>query len=516
MHTLAMTPLLGNITAWLTPIWLVGTGCLCGLISLAILYGVVRLVAPGAAAVIRSSLREGFMLPVLGLAVGLAAFAVISVLLSVAKVGYLPLDDLFRSLERLPQSDHFETTFDVPALPAGERGIEKQEFALDFRPAEMRSVEIKSDQDLTVQLRDASTYMPGALQLKIDLKPNEPWTWPNEKIKESSNPFMGRRATFYVNNPAETDAKLQVRGVTREEYPQVAVVPEIAVLLFGIVVLYLILQLVLPKVMAIAAATAKEAISQPLYQIVLALGAFALIISVYMPYYTLGEDVKMLKMVALSLITMLGVLMAAWTASVSVSEEIEGRTALTVLSKPLGRIQFLLGKFFGVAQSVSLLYIFLGALFLITVSGKVVYDTRETAMPDAAWTDCFDEMEGIIPGLVLSYLTTIVMTSISVAISTRLSMLPNLIISFSIYALGNLAPMLVQSKVDDPTGIVRFVGHFLATILPVLENFDIQAGVSSNRGVPWSYVGLAVVYCFLYSTVAMLLALALFEDRDLA
>jgi hypothetical protein len=137
-------------------------------------------------------------------------------------------------------------------------------------------------------------------------------------------------------------------------------------------------------------------------------------------------------------------------------------------------------------------------------------------MPDALWTDCFEEIKDIAPGLLLAFLQTIVMTSISIAISTRLAMLPNLLISFSIYALGNLAPMLVQSDVNDQFGIVRFVGKLLATVLPVLENFNIQAAISAGVKVPAEYLGLALLYCFLYSTVAMLLALALFEDRDLA
>jgi ABC-type transport system involved in multi-copper enzyme maturation permease subunit len=516
MHTLGIVPLFGGITAWMTPIWLVATGCLLGLVVMAIVYGVIRLVAPSAAEIIRGTMREGFMFPVLGLATGFAAFSLISVLLSVAKVGYLPLDDLFRSLERWPQPDRFADTIEVPALPSEERGTKRQEFPLDYRPGEMREIEIVSDQDLTVHLRDPATYMVGALPLRIELKPNEPWKWPNEKQSATSNPFAGRMATLYVNNPADTTAKLQVSGLTQEEYPQVAVVPYTAVVLVAIVAIYLLLQLIVPKVMAIASATAKEAVSQPMYQVVMAVGAFALLAFVYIPYNTFGEDVKMLKMIGLEWISVLAILVAAWTASVSVSEEIEGRTALTVLSKPLGRVQFLFGKFLGVVQSVSLLYLFLGAIFLVTVSGKVVYDTRETAMPDAVWTDCFEEIKGIAPGLLLAFLATIVMTSISVAISTRLSMLPNLVISFSIYALGNLAPMLVQSKVNDQFGIVRFVGKLLATVLPVLENFNIQAAISAGVDVPAEYLGLAVLYCFLYSTVAMLLALALFEDRDLA
>jgi hypothetical protein len=268
--------------------------------------------------------------------------------------------------------------------------------------------------------------------------------------------------------------------------------------------------------MAVASATSKEAVGQPLFQIVCAVGAFALVAFIFIPYNTFGEDVKVLKMGALELIMALAVLVAAWTASVSISEELEGRTALTVLSKPIGRIQFILGKFFGVMQAVSLLYIFLGAVFLICVSGKVVYDVRESVLPEALWTDCYEEMMDVVPGLLLGFFETMVITSISVAIATRLPMLPNLLISFSIYALGNLAPMLVQSNVNDPFGIVRFVGHFFATVLPVLENFNIQAAISAGMPVPVSYLLWAMLYSLLYSTIAMFLALALFEDRDLA
>ena len=85
----------------------------------------------------------------------------------------------------------------------------------------------------------------------------------------------------------------------------------------------------------------------------------------------------------------------------------------------------------------------------------------------------------------------------------------------SIYVLGHLVPMLVNSSVGK-FEIVRFVGQFIATVLPVLDHFNIQAAVATGAIVPWSYLGMALAYCALYSTIAMLLGLALFEDRDLA
>jgi hypothetical protein len=152
---------------------------------------------------------------------------------------------------------------------------------------------------------------------------------------------------------------------------------------------------------------------------------------------------------------------------------------------------------------------------LILVSYKVVYDARVTANPEPAWQVCATEMTGIIPGMVLAFMETVVLTAISVAISTRLSILPNLVICGSIYALGHLGPLIVQSSYGQ-NEFVAFFGQLIALILPVLDHFNIQAAVAGGVKVPLDYLAWAGLYCVLYSAVAMLLALILFEDRDLA
>jgi ABC-type transport system involved in multi-copper enzyme maturation permease subunit len=249
--------------------------------------------------------------------------------------------------------------------------------------------------------------------------------------------------------------------------------------------------------------------------VALALGAVALVTFIFIPYNTFGEDVKMLKDSGLTLIMVLSMIVAVWSASVSVSEEVEGRTALTVLSKPVRRRQFILGKFLGILGPVVVLFVLLGFLFLITVSAKVVYDSREMSKVEPSWQICFTEMIRIVPGLALAFMETVVLSSISVAMSTRLPMLANLLVCASIYVLGHLVPMLVNSSVGK-FEIVRFVGQFIATVLPVLDVFNIQAAVAAGAIVPWDYLGMALAYCLLYTTVAMLLGLLMFEDRDLA
>jgi ABC-type transport system involved in multi-copper enzyme maturation permease subunit len=282
-----------------------------------------------------------------------------------------------------------------------------------------------------------------------------------------------------------------------------------------LVAVYLLLVQATPKIAAIARTTAKEALLQPLFYVVLAVGIFALLLFPFIPYNTFGEDIKMVKDTGLTLIMVLSIFLALWTASVSIAEEIEGRTALTVLSKPITRRSFILGKFLGIAGPVAILFIVLGSLFLATVSYKVTYDARENGQPAPTREQCAIEMKQIVPGLVLAFLEAVVLTAVSVAISTRLPMMANLVICASVYVLGHLVPMLARAG-PDQLEIVPFVGGFLATILPVLDHFNIYNAISSGQEVPWSYVGRAAVYCLLYSSVAMLVALLLFEDRDLA
>jgi ABC-type transport system involved in multi-copper enzyme maturation permease subunit len=276
-----------------------------------------------------------------------------------------------------------------------------------------------------------------------------------------------------------------------------------------------LLRLLVPKVSAIAWVTAKESMAQPLFPLLLAIGVFGLILFPFIPQNTLGEDIKVLQDNGLTLIMVLSIVLALWTASVSIAEEIEGRTALTLLSKPVGRRQFILGKFVGILIPVVIVFLVLGAIFLASVSFKVVYDARETGQAEPGWRACRIEMLRIAPGLLLSFMEATVLTAISVAISTRLPMLANLVVCAVIYALGHLVPVIADSSVGK-NEFVRFVADAMSAVFPLLDYFNISAGISGGRAVPLAYLGVAAVYCVLLCCVAMLVALLLFEDRDLA
>ena len=475
-------------------------GAIVAIAVILLAWGALLLLSPRAAAEARLSLRDGFAGPMAWLLLTLSALAV-------ALTPLVPLDAIGRSLARLLAAQGAQQSIDIAP-----RAV-LQEIPIDLRPQELESFELQSDAPLTVRTQQPIEGFALVKVPDVELSAATPWQW--KRSEGRMNPFLGQRAKLEATNSSDKSVRLTIRSRLVPEFSQTAILPWTAVTLLTIAGFYLLFRLVPRRIAAVASATTKEAIGQPIFPVAIIVGAVLLMAFIVIPYNTFGEDVKMLKDSGLTLVKVLALLVVVWTASVSVADEIEGRTALTVLSKPLTRRQFILGKFAGLVLVALLVFLILGSVLLMTTSLKVVYDAREGAKVDPLWRDCADEMITVVPGLVLSLLETILLAAVSLAVSTRLGMVPNLIVCFTVYALGHLVPLIVQSSVGK-FAIVRFVGQLFATILPVLEHFTIEAAVVGGVPVPWSYLGWAALYAALYSTVALLVALILFQDRDLA
>jgi ABC-type transport system involved in multi-copper enzyme maturation permease subunit len=490
----------------LTPFWLVGIGALLGLLVLLLLWGLLAVVHRPTARLMREIVGEKLVWPVLLLAVGLAVF-------SIAITAYDVLGGRFYDQKAVAIRSVFRMPF------VGSRALDVHVFAdatklevpLNIRAGELSELRLTSDNAVTVGIN-----VPPSEALTSDDRfelTGEPANW--VRGRDPRGPLAGEVRALYVTNDAGKPAKLSINLTTEIRVPEARLMPYTALGLVAYVAAYLLLQMLLPRVAAVALTTGKEAVSQPLFYLTMIAGLVVLFFLMITPYFTFGEDIKMYKETGLKLILILSVILALWTASVSVAEEIEGRTALTVLSKPISRHQFVLGKYAGIVGAVGLQFILLGIPFLLFVSYKVPFDARESAKAFVPWQECYIEVVRTVPGLVLAFLETIVLAAISVAISTRLPWLANLIICLAIYVVGHLVPLFVQSAVGE-FAIVQFMGQLFATILPVLEYFDIYAAVAAGRDVPLNYLGWVMGYAFTYIAIAMLAALALFDDRDLA
>jgi ABC-type transport system involved in multi-copper enzyme maturation permease subunit len=468
-------------------------------VVLLVLFGILWLASRSTAVATARLVKESVLQWISYVVLAFVIFAVVG-------TWFMPWRQVGHSLRRLPNVGTQTLSLEIP------KQTDDFEVDVSFVSDELQRYSFAGDQDVVIGVVKGLAYSD-PLVLVEGSDPPTPYSWtPSSKRKRM---FEGEVSRLYVTNQSDVPTELTIEIVTDVPHPQVRIILITAAAVVGTYLVFFLTHLLMPRISTIGLATAKEAVAQPLYLLVLIIGAFLLMMYVIIPYNTFGEDVKMYKDSGLMTIMMLSILVAVWTASVSVADEIEGRTALTMLSKPISRRQFVLGKFLGIGWSVFLMFALLGLWMLIWVSCKVVYDARETSNPEPAWTLCADEMVRIVPGLVLGFMETIVMAAIAVAISTRLPMLPNLVICASIFALGNLGPVIVQSGVGK-NEFVAFFGQLVALILPMLDVFNIQAAVAAGKKVPLDYIAWAALYCVMYSTVAMLFALILFEDRDLA
>jgi len=322
-------------------------------------------------------------------------------------------------------------------------------------------------------------------------------------------------ASVYMQNREIDTARVTMTFVTRPAVPEVASVVTTAGAFVMFFLGYLAFRQAAPRVAAVALSTAKSEMAQPLYLLLLLIGLFGVLLFSIMPFNTLGEDIRLMKDSGVTLIMVLGMLQTVWSAGTSVSDEIEGRTALTVLSKPLSRRSFLIGKYVGIMLTVLVLFLIIGALLLLMISYKPIYDSRETTRVLPEWQMGHEEIVTTIPALVLYFMETMAIGGIAVAFATRLPLVANFVVCFVVYVIGNLTAPLVRST-NGENELVGFVGKLIAVVIPNLNIFNVQSAVDAGNQIPMIYLAAAFSYLVCFAIMTLAISMLLFEDRDLA
>ena len=469
--------------------------------------------------------------PLFWIAVTMGAFALFGIL---GTPVVRDPEGMLDSLARWPSLGTQSYEFVVKGAQGDE--LPEQPLTVTLRRSELRSMTFASNESLMISGYPSDEKAPVE---PFVVSAGEPATFAGDPHGLFGD--LDQIETIYARNYGDQDATLNLTVVTGPATPEMLTVPIVAAGVLGLFLAFLALWGSLPKLAAIAFATAKSEMNTPLYMLLATVGALALFVFMWLPYNTFGEDIKMLKFVALDWMLFIALIQTIWSASSSVADEVEGRTALTVLSKPVGRRDFILGKFLGISWVVLVMFTVFSAVTLICVAYKPIFDVKEggktPVRPNVAdplgiaqvdpgrvsglsetevtWQICHAEMASTIPAILLVYCETVVMAAVSVAISTRIGLVANFMICFAIYAVGHLTPLLVQSGLGQFEA-VTFMGQLISAVLPVLEYFDVKAAIAKGSPVSLTYVGAMFVYTALCSAFAMLLALVLFEDRDLA
>lgn len=285
-----------------------------------------------------------------------------------------------------------------------------------------------------------------------------------------------------------------------------------------------------------------EAILQPIYVLLLTVGAAILIIFGVLPFFTMGEDTIMYKAVGLDVILILVLIMTLFATSKSIYDEIEDRTMLTLMSKPVRRWEVLVGKYLGIILAALLAIAVLGVILILCTYKRIPtdYQLRSWTLDDRELKQISDlrlmHLAGLIPSLVLVWFEIAVLAAISVALSTRFSLVVNLPAVIMIYIAGNLTRFLFPLSADQSPAL-RLFARAVALVFPYLAHFDLRSltvyhdiALPNTQFFPrpgthpidvvylsqiWTYVGIAALYGIGYAAFALSAGMWLFKSREL-
>ncbi len=303
-----------------------------------------------------------------------------------------------------------------------------------------------------------------------------------------------------------------------------------------------------PKGGAVAQAAFREGVRQPMFWL-LVLIAFALLtVSPFLPYFTFGEDHIMVKELGYDTIMLLATVFGVLAACTSITEEIEGRTAVTLMSKPVSRRQFVLGKFLGILLAALLMFGLLGCYFEAVLRYKAWWD-RLDPVPTPDWISAtlvklalpadltefvagiclwIDHTLEVLPGLILTFCQVMVLLAIAATLAIRVPMVVNICSVVAIYFFAHLIPNLLaiskKTLAQDPGSavgrVLSFMSQVFDVLLPNLSFFRISPALMTDTPLPtgpyYLYVGSVAFYGLLYTSIVLLLGLIFFENRDLA
>ncbi|MEE9217921.1 MAG: ABC transporter permease subunit [Acidobacteriota bacterium] len=250
------------------------------------------------------------------------------------------------------------------------------------------------------------------------------------------------------------------------------------------------------KTLAIAANTFREAIRDRVLYLLLGFALLMIGSSIFLSLLTVGSREKIIIDLGLSAISLFGVLSAIFLGVGLVFKEIDKRTIYTIVTKPVGRAQFILGKYLGLVLtlSVNLVVMTLGFYALLLYEGAA--------------------HARLLPAIGLTLLELLVVTALALLFSSFSTPILSALFTLGAYLAGQLSwsLRLLQDRLDP--GIGRAVCEFFYWVLPNLWRFNIRAEVTHAVPVPLAEVGLTAVYGLAYAALLVFIACLSFERRD--
>ncbi len=251
------------------------------------------------------------------------------------------------------------------------------------------------------------------------------------------------------------------------------------------------------RIVVVAGNTFRETIRDKiLYNLVL----FAILLigaSVLLGTLTIGEQARIVNDLGLAAINLVSVIIAIFVGIGLVTKEIERRTIYTILARPITRVQFILGKYLGLAFIVIVNIAIMFAMFVATLwlTGSAVHGSL------------FQVVELII-------VETLLVMAMALFFSTFSSSILSATMALGLYVIGHLTTDLKSIAEKSHSQLTEAVLTAVYYVCPNLEMLNIKGQGASGVLMEMGYQATATAYGLLYAGLLLTGACLIFQRRD--
>lgn len=258
----------------------------------------------------------------------------------------------------------------------------------------------------------------------------------------------------------------------------------------------------------IAGGTFGEAIRRRTLLVFLAVAAVVILLGAATLSFQPGKDTIVVKTLGLGVIGLVGVFISVILGINLLPTEIERRTIYTILSKPVHRYQFLVGKFLGGLVTVLASVLVMSAVFIL------LFLIKERGFSAEAISAC--------KGVLLLLFQILLVCAIAMFFSVFVSPFVNFFLTLAIFLLG-LSSSVTEALADntDPTHpknpVIVLVFKIIHAVVPDFTKYNVQNQILSPRIVisnPTFFMEQAILIAVVYSAILITLAALIFDRRE--
>jgi len=250
------------------------------------------------------------------------------------------------------------------------------------------------------------------------------------------------------------------------------------------------------RIISISLNTFRETLREKLLYNLLIFALLMIGSSILLSRLTLGDANRLILDLGLASINLFGVIIAIFVGIGLVSKEIDKKTIYTIVSKPVPRYEFLLGKYLGLCSTLFVNTVIMVAGLLVVL--RVMDVPIELVL---------------FKSLLLIFMELLVITAVALLFSAFTSSTLSAIFSLAVYVIGHLSSDLktLGEKLDT---VSRAVLNTLYYLMPNLERFNLKGHVIHRLDVGTTDMALIMCYGLAYTALLLMAAAVIFQRRD--